>query len=57
MMRRLCDLESKAGSATSGLMTGSLTVSKAGRHKGDLREALASEAKTEEYARQIKHPS
>lgn len=43
MTRRPCDLESHAGSATSGHVTEPLTVSKAGWHQGDLREALVSE--------------
>lgn len=43
MMRRPCDLESNAGSTTSGHVTEPLTVSKAGWHQGDLREALVSE--------------
>lgn len=54
MMRKACDLESNAGAATSGHMTGPLTVSKAGWHQGDLREALASEENIEEYAKPSK---
>lgn len=53
MMRRPCDLESNAGPATSGHMTGPLSL-QAVWHQGDLREALALEAKIKEYAKQSK---
>lgn len=52
MTRRPCDLESNAGSATSGNMTRPLRVSKAVWHQEDLREALALEAKIKEHAKQ-----